>query len=191
MYLTAIIVICALVFSKLLDAELHTGTYIAHLILPYINIHLLPFIIFVLSSVIALGAGSSWGTIAIMIPISIPMVTSLSGLPGPIPLNQIYILLPTIGAVISGSLAGAQLSPISDPVTMASTGSGAYQIDHVRTQMWYLIPVFIGASVSFIISGYLNINGSTLNGFICMFIGLIISLGLTSLFNVIYKKRSR
>ena len=190
MYPSVIIVFCALVFSSLLDDKLHTGTYIAYLILPYINLHLLPFIIFVLTSLVAMGTGSSWGTIAIMIPISIPMLSTLSALPGPIPLKDIYILLPTIGAVISGSLAGAQLSPISDPVTMASTSSGAYQIDHVKTQFWYLVPVIIGTSISFIVAGYLPVNGTTLNGFVCMTIGLTISIGLTYLFNLLYKKRS-
>jgi hypothetical protein len=73
---------------------------------------------------------------------------------------------------------------------MASTSSGAYQIDHVKTQFWYLVPVIIGTSISFIIAGYLPVNGTTLNGFVCMTIGLTISIGLTYLFNLLYKKRS-
>jgi len=188
MYPSAIIIFCALAFSNILDNELHTGSYMAQLILPYINLHWLPFIIFAMTTIIALGTGSSWGTIAIMIPLSIPIISSLSGVPHPVALQDVYILLPTIGAVISGSLAGAQLSPISDPVTMASTSTGSYQIDHVKTQLWYIIPVILGSSVSFIAAGYLTLNGSTINGFICMLIGLAISISSLYLINKVYKK---
>jgi len=188
MYSSAIIIFSALVFSSMLDKQLHTGTYIAQLILPYINIHWLPFIIFLLTTVISLGTGSSWGTIAIMIPLSVPMISSLSGFVHPVGLQDAYILLPTIGAVISGSVAGAQLSPISDPITMSSTSSGCYQIDHVTTQMWYILPVILGASVSFLAAGYLNIDGSTINGIICMLIGLAISITSLYLVNKLDKK---
>jgi len=188
MYSSAIIVFCALVFSDMLDNQLHTGQYIAQLILPYISLHWLPFIIFALTTIIALGTGSSWGTIAIMIPISIPMISSLLGLMHPVPLQDVYVLLPTIGAVISGSLAGAQMSPISDPITMSSTSAGCYQIDHVKTQLWYILPAVIGTGISFIAAGYLSINGSTLNGFICMLIGLVISISSLYLINKGYKK---
>lgn len=188
MYQSAIIISCALIFSALLRNELHTGTYLAHLILPYISIHWLPLIVFFISMIIALGIGSSWGTIAIMFPIGIPMVAAFAGQAQPVTLQSICLLLPTIGAVISGAVAGAQLSPISDPITMSSLSSGAYQIDHVKTQMPYIIPVIIGTGVSFAAAGFINFDGSTLNGLICMFIGLITSLSLLSLINFVSKK---
>lgn len=186
MYTSIIIIFCAFVFGSILNKELQTGQYLAQLIIPYINLNWLPFIVFIMSTIIALGTGSSWATLFIMFPISIPMISSLSGFAHPVILKEVYILLPTIGAVISGSLAGAQLSPISDPITMAATGSGAYQIDHVKTQIWYILPSIIGAGVSFIAAGYLTINGSTMNGFICMTIGLAISIALIYCANKLY-----
>jgi tetracycline resistance efflux pump len=189
MYQSAIIVFSALVFSNMLKFELHTGTYIAQLVLPYIQICWLPFIIFAISLLISLGTGSSWGTIAIMIPISLPMLRSFYEANGPIPLHDIYILLPTIGAIISGALAGAQLSPISDPVTMASISAGTYQIDHVKTQTWYLIPAIVGTSIAFIMSGYITEDGSLLASLLCITTGLIISLGITQTFHLLYKTK--
>ena len=186
MYPSAIIIFCAILFGRILDDKLYTGQYIAHLILPYINLNWLPFIVFIMTVLVALGTGSSWGTLAIMFPISIPMISSLAGFMHPVMLKEVYILLPTIGAVISGSLAGVQLSPISDPVTMSSTSSGAYQLDHVKTQMWYILPAIIGSGVSFIAAGFLTINGSTLNGIICMLIGLATSISLIYTANKLY-----
>jgi len=111
----------------------------------------------------------------------------------PVMLAEVYILLPTIGAVISGSLAGAQLSPISDPITMSSTSAGCYQMDHIKTQIWYILPATIGSAVSFIAAGYLTVNGSTLNGIACMAIGLALTIALIYAAHKIYpffKKRS-
>ncbi len=186
MYSSVIILFSVLLFSSLLNKQLHTGNYLAQLILPYINLHWLPVIIFLLSTAIAFGTGSSWGTIGIMFPISIPMISSLSGLVHAAPLQDVYVLLPTIGAVISGALAGTQLSPISDPVTMTATSTGCYQLDHAKTQAWYLLPIIIGTSISFIFSGFLKVNGSTINGLICMLIGLGASIALLTLNHKIY-----
>jgi Na+/H+ antiporter NhaC len=189
MYQSAIIILCALIFSELLgNSGLQTGNYLAQLILPYISAHWVPLIIFIMSMIIAMGAGSSWGTIAIMFPISIPMVAAFAGQALPVPLQDIYLLLPTIGAVISGAVAGAQLSPIADPITMSSLSSGAYQIDHVKTQMPYIIPVIIGTGVSFAAAGFINFDGSTLNGLLCMLIGLCTSLSLLYTINFVSKK---
>ncbi len=193
MYPSAIIIFCALLFSNILDHELHAGQYVAQLILPYINIHWLPVIVFLMTTLVALGTGSSWAAFSIMFPIAIPMISSLSGLDHPVMLAEVYILLPTIGAVISGSLAGAQLSPISDPITMSSTSAGCYQMDHIKTQIWYILPATIGSAVSFIAAGYLTVNGSTLNGIACMAIGLALTIALIYAAHKIYpffKKRS-
>ncbi len=186
-----IIIFSALVFGELLNHALFTGAYVAALILPYISIHWIPFITFVTTSIVAMGTGSSWGTIAIMFPISIQMAGILTGLPNPIILPDIYILLPTIGAVISGSLAGAQLSPIADPITVSAMSAGAYQIDHVKTQTPYILPALIGTCVSFIAAGFLKIDGPTVNALICLGIGLIISLMLLTLLNMAAKHSTK
>jgi Na+/H+ antiporter NhaC len=175
MYQSAIIIFCALIFGDLLNEALFTGNYLATLILPYISVHWIPLITFIMTSIIALGTGSSWGTILIMCPISTQMAAALTGLSYPTTLANIYILLPTIGAVISGSIAGAQLSPIADPVTVSSTSAGCYQIDHVRTQIPYILPSIIGSCVAFTAAGFLKINSPTITALICLAIGLMTS----------------
>ncbi len=188
MYQSAIIIFFALVFSTLLNKELFTGVYLAKLIAPYISMHWVPLITFIMTTMVAMGTGSSWGTITIMIPISVQLAGTLSGLPNPIALPDIYILLPTIGAVISGSIAGAQLSPIADPVTVSSTSAGCYQIDHVRTQLPYILPPIIGTCISFIAAGFLKINSPSVNALVCIAVGLIVAFSLLMLLNKLYQK---
>jgi Na+/H+ antiporter NhaC len=188
MYKSAIIIFFAMIFSSLLNEKLFTGIYLAKLILPYISMHWVPLITFIITTLVAMGTGSSWGTIIIMTQISIQLVGALSGLPNPIALPDIYILLPTIGAVISGSVAGAQLSPIADPVTISSTSAGCYQIDHVRTQLPYIMPSVIGACASFTAAGFLKINTPSINALICLTIGLSIAIIMLIALNMFAKK---
>jgi len=191
MYQSAIIIFSAIIFSDLLDKKLLTGVYIAKLIIPYVSLHWVPLITFLITSIVALSTGSSWGTIFIMTPISIQLVGTLSGLPSPIALPDIYILLPTIGAVISGSIAGAQISPIADPVTISSTSAGCYQIDHVRTQIPYVLPAILGACASFTAAGFLKINGPTITALVCLAIGIAVSLSIISILNILARKTQK
>lgn len=173
MYSSIIIIFCAMIFGAMIE-KLQTGQYLATLILPYVHATLLPLIIFVISMLTALAVGSSWGTITINIPIALPIMIASAQQTG-VPLVSMLVL--AIGAILSGAIAGAQLCPISDPITMASTSSGCYQIDHVKTQSWYLLPVVAGTCCAFIANIFLPLHGA-LNGFASSAIGLTVSIGL-------------
>lgn len=172
MYQSVTVVFCALMFSAIIVNELHTGDYLAQLILPGINAALLPLIIFIITICTALSTGSSWGAMSITIPISVPLVHAFIH-------ASPTILIATIGAIISGAIAGAQLSPISDPVTVASASAGCYQLDHVKTQTPYIIPVILGSCIAFAASGFINIGTPTITAITCL------ALGLTSTFAVL------
>ncbi len=176
MYQSVILVFCALTFSLIINQELHTGQYLAQLIVPGINVIWLPLIIFVMSTGIALAMGSSWGTIGVSTPISIPMVSSFVA-------SNPALLFSCIGAIISGAILGAQLSPISDPVTIASTSSGCYQLDHVKTQAPYILAAFTGSCAAFALIGVVHLARPTLSALVCMAIGIAITLSLLALGN--------
>ena len=53
--------------------ELETGVYIANVTKGWLSPELLPAVVFIISSFIAFSTGTSWGTFAIMLAISIPM----------------------------------------------------------------------------------------------------------------------
>ncbi len=122
--------------------ELGTGIYVAGVVGDTIPGSLLAPLIFIVSAFIAFSVGSSWGTFAIMIPIAIPIATTL-GLPVPL----------FLAAAISGAIFGDHASPISDTTVVASMASACDHIDHVRTQLPYALLAATIAAVFFFVAG--------------------------------------
>ena len=137
----ATILLFALALGDVAQA-LGTGTYVAGVVGDTIPGPLLAPLIFVVSAFIAFSVGSSWGTFAIMIPIAIPIATTL-GFPVPL----------FLGAAISGAIFGDHASPISDTTVVASMASATDHIDHVRTQLPYALVAAAIATVLFLIAG--------------------------------------
>jgi tetracycline resistance efflux pump len=121
---------------------LGTGVYVAKLVGDSVPVPLLAPLIFFVSAFIAFSVGSSWGTFAIMIPIAIPIATTL-GLPVPM----------LLGAAIAGAIFGDHASPISDTTVVASMASATDHIDHVRTQLPYALLAASISAVGYIIVG--------------------------------------
>ncbi len=120
--------------------ELGTGIYVANLVGDTVPVPLLAPLVFLVSAFIAFSVGSSWGTFAIMIPIAIPVATTL-GLPAPL----------MLGAAISGAIFGDHASPISDTTVVASMASATDHIDHVRTQLPYALVAAAFATTGFLL----------------------------------------
>lgn len=89
--------------------DLHTGAYIAKISSSVIPPSLTIGFIFLISAIMSLATGTSWGTFAIMIPIGVQLGVSV-GVPPE------YM----IGAAISGSIFGDMTSPISSDAIVAS-----------------------------------------------------------------------
>jgi Na+/H+ antiporter NhaC len=121
---------------------LGTGVYVANFVGETVPVPLLAPLIFLVSAFIAFSVGSSWGTFAIMIPIAIPIATTL-GLPVPM----------LLGAAIAGAIFGDHSSPISDTTVVASMASATDHIDHVRTQLPYALIAATISAVAYIIVG--------------------------------------
>lgn len=104
----------------------------------------LPTAVFVTSGFVALATGTSWGTMALLTPISVTLSVAAgeqlvgaeqaaaSG--GP-------LLVATVGAVLAGAIFGDHCSPISDTTVLSSRASGCDHILHVRTQLPYALTV--------------------------------------------------
>lgn len=126
-----------------LAIELGTGIYVAGVVGDTIPGPLLAPLIFVVSAFIAFSVGSSWGTFAIMIPIAIPIATTL-GFPVPL----------FLAAAISGAIFGDHASPISDTTVVASMASATDHIDHVRTQLPYALLAAGVAAILFLLASF-------------------------------------
>ncbi|MFQ5549433.1 MAG: Na+/H+ antiporter NhaC family protein, partial [Woeseia sp.] len=141
----AVILLLALTLGDV-AATLGTGAYVAGLVGAHIPVALLAPLVFLVSAFIAFSVGSSWGTFAIMIPIAVPIATTL-GLPAPL----------MLGAAVSGAIFGDHASPISDTTVLASMASATDHIDHVRTQLPYALLAAGIAAAGFLIIGLVAI----------------------------------
>jgi len=100
-----------------------------------IGLALLPAAIFILAGCTAFATGTSWGTMAILLPLTLPLVWS--GI-GPVT-GQDHLLPMVIAAVLSGAVFGDHCSPISDTTVLSSLATGCDHIEHVATQMPYAV----------------------------------------------------
>ncbi|MFK8015881.1 MAG: Na+/H+ antiporter NhaC family protein [Gammaproteobacteria bacterium] len=137
----AIILLLALALGDVAKL-LGTGAFVANAVSGSVTPVLLAPLVFLLSAFIAFSVGSSWGTFAIMIPIAMPIATSL-GLSEPL----------LLGAAMSGALFGDHASPISDTTVMASMAAASDHIEHVRTQLPYALLAAAIATVGFLVTG--------------------------------------
>ena len=102
----------------------------------------LPVLVFLLGSVVAFSIGSSWATMAILLPTTIPLAHDLGGMP---------IAVLVASAVLDGAIFGDHCSPISDTTVLSSVASGCDHLDHVKTQLPYaLATMTVAALVGYI-----------------------------------------
>ena len=168
--LPAIIILTLAWALAITTDQLHTADYISNALQGNLNPYLLPAVIFVMAAFIAFSTGSSWSTMAILYPIAIPTsfaITSAAGLP---PDVSFEILLCVISTVLSASVLGDHVSPISDTTILSSLASDCNHLDHVRTQIPYALTVGIVSILAMSISIFLG------GGFLICLIMMIISV---------------
>lgn len=177
MYPAVVMVVLASTLGALLREDLHTGVYLAQTLLGSMSVVFLPVCFFGMATIMALVTGSSWGTIALLVPIGIQMLMSVTGVATPVTPEALPLLFPLLGAIFSGAVCGDHISPISETTIMAATSSGCYPIDHAQTQFPYAVPAIIGAATAFILSGYLASYGTLLACVLPLGVSLVVSLG--------------
>ena len=121
--------------------DLHTADYLVGLVSGAIWWPLLPALVFVIAGGVAFATGTSWATMAILMPLVVPLAAEMISLRGLDPGRATNFLLGTISSVLAGAVWGDHCSPISDTTILSSMASGSDHIDHVRTQMPYALLV--------------------------------------------------
>jgi Na+/H+ antiporter NhaC len=140
MFMAVIILILAWSLGGVTEA-LGTGVYLAATISDTLPLFALPVLVFFVSAIISFATGTSWGTMAILFPVVIPLAVAMGAGVGFDGGEHYSILLGTISSVMAGSIFGDHCSPISDTTIMSSMASGCDHIDHVRTQLPYALAV--------------------------------------------------
>ncbi len=121
--------------------DIGTAAYLSELLSDNLPLTLLPAAVFVTAGAMAFATGTSWTTMAILIPLVIPLTVSLAGGSGFADGSLYGILLGSTSAVLAGAIWGDHCSPISDTTVLSSTAAGCDHVDHVRTQLPYAMLV--------------------------------------------------
>jgi len=124
--------------------ELGTGIFVANWSKSWLSPEFLPSVIFIISSFIAFSTGTSWGTFAIMMSISIPMA-EVHG-------SNIFLV---IAATMGGGVFGDHCSPISDTTIISSMASASDHIDHVKTQLPYALLIGTVTALIYLVLGFI------------------------------------
>ena len=140
------------------DKYLNLGGYVGALVSAHASvITFLPPIFFLVALGLAFATGTSWGTFGILIPIAMAVVGT----------ENANLLVLCVTAVLSGAVGGDHASPISDTTILASAGAQCHHLDHVSTQLPYVITV--GACC---LAGYI-VDGLTQNGWLGLATALV------------------
>ena len=99
---------------------------------------LVPVTTFLLAALVAFSIGTSWTTMAILLPSVLPLAWELGGMP---------VAVLTAAAVLDGAIFGDHCSPISDTTLLSSIAAACDHMDHVRTQIPYALTAMAAAAV--------------------------------------------
>lgn len=138
-----------------------------------VGLDFLPAIIFVVAAFIAFAMGTSWGTIALILPIIIGVFDAADPL-----------FLVAIGAALAGAVYGDHVSPISDTTILSSTGAKCNHLRHVATQLPYASLVMVVCFFMYILAGFIK------TPWIPLAIGLVLVVVGVYLMSVLEKNRT-
>lgn len=142
-----LILVSAWILTSTLQ-QLEAGAYLSQWVDGRLNPGLLPLVVFLVGAVVAFSTGTSWGTMGLLMPLSIALcleIPAMAALP--------YLIPAVVGAVFSGAVFGDHCSPISDTTIVSSMACGIDPFDHVRTQLPYAM--FAGLWAAF--AGFLSL----------------------------------
>jgi Na+/H+ antiporter NhaC len=128
---------------------LQTAPYLITVLGDALSPYTLPTIIFLLAGATAFASGSSWGVMAILMPLVIPLCWAVLQAHGIADAEHMHILYSCIACVMTGAVWADHCSPISDTTVLSSLATGCDHMDHVRTQLPYALlggitAIFVG-----------------------------------------------
>jgi len=149
MLMAIVILILAWGLSEITTA-LGTAEYLSQLIGERLHPGWMPALVFILAAFTAFATGSSWGTMAILVPLMLPLTWTLISAGDMNVVDHLHIIYAVVAAILGGAVWGDHCSPISDTTILSSMASQCDHVEHVRTQLPYamfagLIALFLGA----------------------------------------------
>jgi Na+/H+ antiporter NhaC len=131
----------------------------------------MPAMIFVIAAFLAFATGTSWGTFGILIPI---VVAAFGGV-------DYSLMVISISACMAGAVCGDHSSPISDTTIMASAGAECNHVNHVNTQIPYVLVVAVISFATYIVAGL------TRSAVLSLLFGFVLNFGVF----ILIKRRAK
>ncbi len=139
--------------------QMHSAEFLTSLLTGNVPYWLIPALTFILAALVAFSTGSSWGTMAILYPLMLPLSWTVCEAAGcDLAITQ-SIFYHVVSAVLAGSVLGDHCSPISDTTILSSLATSTNHIAHVNSQLPYALTVGGVAVLLAVVSGYTGING--------------------------------
>lgn len=110
--------------------------------LELINPTFIVLIAFVVSAIISIVTGTSWGSVG---TVGVALMGIATGLEANLPA--------TAGAIVAGAYFGDKLSPLSDTTNLAPIAAGSELYEHIKHMLWTTIPAAIVSMVIYLIAG--------------------------------------
>ena len=134
---------------------LQTAPYLISVLGDSLSPSTLPAVIFLLAALTAFATGSSWGVMAILMPLVIPLCWAVLQSHGVADADHMHILYSSIACVMTGAVWADHCSPISDTTVLSSIATGCDHMGHVRTQLPYaLLGGVVAVLVGVLPAGY-------------------------------------
>jgi Na+/H+ antiporter NhaC len=134
---------------NMVSREMGTAQYVVEISKAWLNPAVLPVLVFFISGFVSFATGTSWGTFAIILPVSVPLAFEFSG-------GEVSsLVLTTVAASAGGGVFGDHCSPLSDTTVLSSLGSACDHMDHVRTQLPYALVTAAAAALFYLFLGFL------------------------------------
>lgn len=168
-----VILILAWTISGICSSDyLNTSGFVGNLVNnSSFPVFILPAITFIVAGFLAFSTGTSWGTMALLVPIGLAICQTDA---------TAVLMIPVLGSILGGAVFGDHISPISDTTILSSAGAACNHIDHVSTQMVYAAVVGVSCFIGYIVMGLTE-------NFV---LPLILSLGLMVAITVFLGKRA-
>ena len=145
----AIFILClAWTLSGICGSDyLNLGGYVGNIVHENASLAVfLPVVFFLVAIGLAFATGTSWGTFGILIPIAVAVINLTP--------ETYQLLVLCVAAILSGAVGGDHASPISDTTILASAGAQCHHIDHVSTQVPYVLTVSFCCVVGYLVDGF-------------------------------------
>lgn len=164
-----LILVMAWTFGSVMK-ELGTAKWLAEAIGSKFSPNYFPAAIFITGALISFLTGSSWGTMALMMPLALPAYLDMAP-------DQPDLITAVIAAVFSGAVFGDHCSPFSDTTIVSAFACGVSAQEHVITQLPYAL---LAATVSLGI-GFIGL-GAGLPAWLGIVLGAMLLLALACFF---------